>query len=286
MSTAPSGSVVAGVDRSAGARAALEWAAAEASLRGVPLRVACSWNQLEHELPEDFEEDVNDPARQATVAFLDETTAELRSRYPDLDIGTVTLAQAPAPGLIGLSQGAGLLVVGRRGRNAFLTMLLGSVSQRVVAHAPVPVVVVPETPAPSAAEAPVVVGVAREVTEPLVFAFAEAERRRAPLIAVRTWSLSNPYVVASPEAVAEIEADESRELQSLVDVVHRRHASVVVDTRVEFATTEAAVVEAARGAGLVVLGRHRRHLRYGLPLGRVPHRVLHLSDLPVAVVPN
>jgi nucleotide-binding universal stress UspA family protein len=86
--------------------------------------------------------------------------------------------------------------------------------------------------------------------------------------------------------VAGIEADEDRELLSLVEVIHRRHPSVQADTRVAFATAEAALIEAAEGAALVVLGRHRRHVRYGLPLGRVPHRVLHLSDLPVAVVAN
>lgn len=286
MSTAPQAAVVVGVDQSAGARAALEWAAAEARVRGVPLTIACSWNTLDHELPEDYQERMHEPAQQATAGFLDETAGELRSRYQDLDIGTVTMAEAAAEGLIALAGSAGLLVVGRRGLNAFLTMLLGSVSQQVVAHSPIPVVVVPERPTPAAADAPVVVGVAREATEPLAFAFAEADTRGAPLVAVRTWSLSNPYVAASPEAVAGIEADEARELQSLVDAMHSRHPSVPVSTRVEFATAEAALMEAAAGAALVVLGRHRRHARYGLPLGRVPHRVLHLSDLPVAVVPN
>ncbi|SEL51918.1 universal stress protein [Streptacidiphilus jiangxiensis] len=286
MTTAPSGSVVVGVDQSAGARAALEWAAAEAQRRAAALRIACSWNSLDHELPEDYQQLMQEPAQQATAGFLSETATELRARYPDLDIGTVTMAETPAEGLIALAGAADLLVVGRRGLNTLLTVLLGSVSQQVVAHSPVPVVVVPETPAPAAPEAPVVVGVAREVTEPLAFAFAEAELRGAPLIAVRSWALANPYVVASPEAVTEIEADEDRELRSLVDVVHRRHPSVEVGTRVEFATAEAALIEAAKGAGLVVLGRHRRHMRYGLPLGRVPHRVLHLSDLPVVVVPN
>jgi nucleotide-binding universal stress UspA family protein len=44
--------------------------------------------------------------------------------------------------LIDLSDGADVLVVGSRGRGGFVGMLLGSVSQRVAAHADCTVVVV------------------------------------------------------------------------------------------------------------------------------------------------
>jgi nucleotide-binding universal stress UspA family protein len=286
MSTQRPKSVVVGVDQSAGARAALEWAAAEAALRRAPLLIATSWNGLDHGVPEGYQSDIAEPAYRAAVRFLADAAADMGNLHPGLDVDTVLLPDAPIEGLIRLAQDAGLVVVGRRGVNAFLRMLLGSVSQQLVAHSPVPVVVVPETPPTKTSHAPVVVGVARKVTEPLEFAFAEAEARKASLIAVRAWSVANPYVTASPESAAETEAAETRELRSLVDVIHRRHPSVQVSRRVEFATPEAALIDAAEGASLVVLGRHRRHARYGLPLGRVPHRVLHLSDLPVAVVPN
>jgi nucleotide-binding universal stress UspA family protein len=286
MSTERSKSVVVGVDQSAGARAALEWAATESALRGAPLLIATAWSGLDHEVPKGYQPDTTEPVHRAAARFLADAAADIRNLHPGLDVDPALMADAPVEGLIRLAQDAGLVVVGRRGLNAFLRMLLGSVSQQLVAHSLVPVVVVPETPPTTTSHAPVAVGVAREVSEPLEFAFAEAETRDAPLIAVRAWTLSNPYVTASPEAVAEIEAAEERELRSLVDFIHRRHPSVQVSRRVEFATPEAALIEAAERASLVVLGRHRRHARYGLPLGRVPHRVLHLSDLPVAIVPN
>jgi nucleotide-binding universal stress UspA family protein len=54
---------------------------------------------------------------------------------------TVTMGH-PAKVLLDAAEGADLLVVGSRGHGGFAGMLLGSVSQHVVAHAPCPVVVV------------------------------------------------------------------------------------------------------------------------------------------------
>ncbi|GAA3309167.1 universal stress protein [Streptomyces cinereospinus] len=50
----------------------------------------------------------------------------------------------PSEALIQASEGAELLVVGRRGRGGFARAMLGSVSQRCAQHATCPVVVVPE----------------------------------------------------------------------------------------------------------------------------------------------
>jgi nucleotide-binding universal stress UspA family protein len=177
-------------------------------------------------------------------------------------------------------------VVGRRGLNSVLATLLGSVSQSLVAHAPVPVVVVPETWLPTDAPGPVVVGVARAVLAPIALAFMEAEMRGAPLLAIRGWTLPSPYIVASREATASLDAAEDAELEALLADHRTLHPSVPVTTRVTSSAPEEALLDAATEAALIVLGRHRRHHRYGLPLGTVPHRVLHRAAAPVAVVPN
>ncbi|WP_042424207.1 universal stress protein [Streptacidiphilus anmyonensis] len=286
MSTAPTKSVLVGLDQSDGARAALDWAAAEAALRGARLTIATAWSGLEHEGPEEYQPNIAEPVHRAATEFLEDAAADMRKRHPGLDVDTSLMGDEPVEGLMRLAEDAGLVVVGRRGMNSVLRVLMGSVSQQLVAHSPVPVVVVPESTTPVVERGPVVVGVAREVSEPLAFAFAEAEFRGAPVLAVRAWTLSNPYVASNQEAVNGIEEEQDRELRSLVDGMRPEHPDVEVRTQVEFATAEAALINASDGASLVVVGRHRRHSRYGLPFGRVPHRVLHLSDLPVAVVPN
>ena len=85
---------------------------------------------------------------------------------------------------------AELLVVGTRGLHGVVRWL-GSVSDQVVRHAPCPVAVIPETPAPSPAGAPVVVGVDGSPGShaAVEWALEEARFRSVPLRAVLVWAL-------------------------------------------------------------------------------------------------
>jgi nucleotide-binding universal stress UspA family protein len=184
--------------------------------------------------------------------------------------------------------GASLIVVGHRGLNPFSTFLMGSVSQGVAAHTPVPVVVVP-TKFAVPADAPVVVGVAPGAIAPVEFAFAEAELRGVPLEVVGAWMYPQSfpgYISVPPADEARRNAEESAELERLLAPSWQVHPGVEVVTRIGLAIPEEALVDASSRACLVVVGAHRKHSRFGLPIGRVPHRVLHLAQAPVAVVPH
>lgn len=102
---------------------------------GPPLPQSPPYGQLP---PEGYE---NQPARDAQ-AVLERLTSDLEERKPAVDVTTSIEPGNPAKVLIELSGGADLLVVGSRGHGGFAGMLLGSVSQHLVAHSACPVVVV------------------------------------------------------------------------------------------------------------------------------------------------
>jgi nucleotide-binding universal stress UspA family protein len=139
--------IVVGVDGSDSSRAALEWAYDEAAHHGAVLTVVNAWHPptlpmsppYGHAPPEDY---VNQPQREA-MELLEQFTSRLVPKTPAVDVRTsVQEGKHPAEVLIDRSAEADLLVVGSRGHGGFIGMLLGSVSQHLVAHANCPVVVV------------------------------------------------------------------------------------------------------------------------------------------------
>jgi len=76
-------------------------------------------------------------------------------------------------------------------------------------------------------------------------------------------------------------------VEQLLAPARAAHPSVRVTVVIELGMAEEAIVNASKEASLVVVGAHRKHTRHlSLPIGRVPHRVLHLAAVPVAVIPR
>lgn len=137
--------IVVGVDGSSGGRAALRWALEEAERRHATVDVVLAWH-----LPYTFGGPAMtvpfDPAEEASNAKqqLDHLVAAAVGReHRDLEVNQIVAQGAAARVLLDVAKGADLLVVGSRGRGGFTGLLLGSVSQQCVHHAPCPVVVVP-----------------------------------------------------------------------------------------------------------------------------------------------
>ena len=138
--------VVVGVDGSPGSRKALRWAAAEATARGDDLELVHVWEAPQAYAPLGLGAYPLDPEPIQEVArgLLEGLVAEARDLAPDVDVRGELVEGAPAQALLDHARTADLLVVGSRGIGGFKSLLLGSVSQQVVHHAPCPVVIVPE----------------------------------------------------------------------------------------------------------------------------------------------
>jgi nucleotide-binding universal stress UspA family protein len=141
--------IVVGIDGSAHARRALEWAMHEAGLRQTPLTVLTvhqvlsgTFTNIAVLYPADTElaEAAKKMASEQTQAVLDALGG---ARPPTV---TVTcLSGLPAEALVQASADAELVVVGSRGAGGFKRLMQGSVSAQVSQHANCPVVIIPDT---------------------------------------------------------------------------------------------------------------------------------------------
>ena len=145
--TASQRRIVVGVDGSPASLGALTWAVRQASLTGAVVEAVTAWqfpatyggypivDQIDWQQDAQTIQDIA-----VKEALGDEATSLVRR----VDEGHTVRV------LLDAAADADLLVVGSRGHGGFTGMLLGSVSEHVVAHAPCAVVVV-RTPVPDGA---------------------------------------------------------------------------------------------------------------------------------------
>jgi nucleotide-binding universal stress UspA family protein len=132
--------VVVGVDGTEASQALLEFGFDHASRRQAPLRAVLCWRP---DLLASMLWRPEPPAPARAEAWLSETLAGWREKFPEVAVRSGVVREHPADGLTAESAAAQLLVVGTRGRHAMAGTLLGSVSQAVLHHATCPVAVVP-----------------------------------------------------------------------------------------------------------------------------------------------
>jgi nucleotide-binding universal stress UspA family protein len=136
------GRIVVGVDGSEGSKSALRWAAGQTRLTGAALEAVTAWESpAAHGWAPVYAHNRDHDA--LTKKVLSETIAATLGDSPVADITLIVAEGQPAHVILTASQGADLLVVGSRGRGGFAGLVLGSVSQHCVQHAPCPVVVIP-----------------------------------------------------------------------------------------------------------------------------------------------
>ncbi|PWI07654.1 stress-inducible protein [Streptomyces sp. NWU339] len=295
--------ITVGFDGSAESRAAAEWAAREAKLRGLPLRLL----EVREPLPEPVARAPFLGAESSSAADWDSARREaaegLRLRHPGIEVAAEQAAGRPHEVLAEAAEDAELLVLGSRGMGALAGFLVGSVGLAVVARAERPVVLVrageqaadehePDpTGIPSAATRyrPVLLGVDADRPDDAVirFAFAEAARRGTGLRVVHGWNLPSYYVhglPADPDTYQKVSAEQAATLTKALVPWRAEFGDVEVTEESFGGSPSIRLIEASRESSLVVVGRRVRRNPFGIRVGPIAHAVLHHSAAPVAVV--
>jgi nucleotide-binding universal stress UspA family protein len=283
--------IVVGVDGSAESLGALRWAAAEAVLHGARV-VALTAREpggggdaaaAEHGGAEGASVD----ARSALVGHISSALGPA----PAAEVEPRVVEGRPAAALLDAATTADLLVVGARGLGGFRGLLLGSVSQTCLHHAPVPLVIVrgggDDRGTPSGR---IVVGVdgSEASRAALRWAIAEARRREASVEAVHAWQV--PYVGGDPYLAGGfypglIETAGRDTLQQAIDAEDTSALARPVEPIVAAGGAASALLDAAKDADLLVVGSRGRGGFTSLVLGSVSHHVAHHATCPVVVMP-
>jgi nucleotide-binding universal stress UspA family protein len=149
--------IVVGVDGSPCSKAALSWAITEARLTGASIEAVTSWqNPVMYGSSFAWAPMVYDTSLSSimTKVLLDTITEVTTDAEQSVEISPRVVEGHPAQVLLDAARGAQMLVVGSRGHSTLAGIVLGSVSQHCVQHAPCPVVVIPQVAVPTSKPIP------------------------------------------------------------------------------------------------------------------------------------
>ncbi|MFE0456761.1 universal stress protein [Streptomyces sp. NPDC058914] len=285
--------VTVGLDGSPEGLAAARWAADEAETRKLTLRLLHAWPLL---APEPTHVPAEVGQNYWARRLVDTAQAELQARHPGLSIVAHLVADDAQNALLQAASESEILVLGSRGLEPVESYFLGDVSMPVVARAVRPVVLVrARTGGQEAATASpsgrVVVALKLHGSsdELLDFAFHTAAARGVPLQVIHGRSV--PLHARVPWGVdhsvtEEITRDALKELGRALRPWREKYPQVDVADGIRLESPAKAVVRAAEGAALLVVGR-REHRPGLVPhLGPVAQAAIHHGRCPVAVVPH
>lgn len=287
-------SIVVGVDTSRESELALEWAAHEAARRHAPVDLVHAYSPYEPHVAQatwDPDPDPNELMESQAEQVCRHASRVARALYPTLE---VRIRKEPAPAgraLVEASRTAQMVVVGARGLGSVRSILLGSVSAHVAAHAHCPVVVVHEAATRTLAEARVILGIdgSRYSTGAIRFAFEQAAWRGVGLTVVHAWlpdSIEGATVAMSRPVAdwRELEAQERSLASESLAGFKEEFPTVDVRRHVVRGDPVEELVRQSENACLLVVGTRGRGSLSGLVQGSVSQAALRRAHCPVAVV--
>ncbi|MCX4993121.1 universal stress protein [Streptomyces sp. NBC_00568] len=295
--------VVVGVDGSTESLAAAAWAAREAERRDRPLHLVHAWDWH----PRRQEGEIAGAAqRNLARSSLRRAEERVRAECPGVRL-TDEQTEGPATAaLLKAADQADLMVLGSRGLSGFTGFLVGSVALGVVAKATRPVVLVRAGEEAADEHVPTREGSAatntgyRDVVlavdldegcdEVIEFAFEAARLRHARLRAVHAWHTAGPIGLGPGDIGMVQESWQGEEwlgfLKAVLQVWRDKYPDVEVLETVVDDKPSTALVRAATGASLLVVGHRLAERPLGPRTGPVTHAAIHHVGCPVAVVPH
>jgi len=281
--------IVVGVDPDPVKRMALVWAADEADRRGLPLRLVHAQGvptggYRSGEVRPSWEE-WNRALHTAGDRLLKDAVTFAESRHPRLEMETVLAEGHPAWVLREQARHAAAVVLGSWHLSTAKQLFTSaSVALPVIAHAPCPVVVVPEPEHTTQQPPYFVVGVDGSANSAAAvdFAFDEAALHSAVLRALYVWH--PPLRGLLDEYAAEQEC--RRLLSETVAGRTAVHPEVELHHEVVRGHPVQVLTEAAAHALGLVVGTRGLGGFTGMLLGSVSQGVLHHANCPVITVPH
>lgn len=264
--------VVVGFDGSPESIRAVEFAAAAAKRRGAPLLVvnATGWERPSVVLRGDSRAVSADSAQQLAQQGADHVPAGVQVEALGINRGALAA-------LVDFSHDAQLLVVGSRGRGRLRGTVLGSVAFGVASHAACDVAVVRG----EHDDGPVTVGVdgSSESVHAAQTAAAIAARSGEDLTLLIAWRprTGSMWDAAGQERATQIVA-------TVEELIRQSHPDLQIRRSVLREQPEAALLEASKESGLVVLGARGLGDFASLLLGSVSRRVIAGAHCAVYVV--
>jgi nucleotide-binding universal stress UspA family protein len=280
--------IVVGTDGTEPSKAAVRWAAREATRRGVLLQIVHAfdweWESTRYECGSEH----LDVERQLADAVIAAAVDQARSVAPAVRLEADAVTGSTVPQLLDSAKGAELLVLGSRGRGGFASLMLGSVSQRLATHAPCPVVVVRGDG--DATEGPVAAGVDDSPAASLVLetAFEAATSRHCALAVIHTYLPVPPLWVANDVPPTDLgtpqqDAAERQRLDEQLSPWRDKFPDVPVETMLSHDSAAAVLTGVSQGAQLVVVGSRGHGALASTLLGSTGLQLLHHAACPVLV---